>query len=388
MKPRLASFAYLLLSLVVVVRSFGQQASGPIQSQPVNDKIQVELLESEGQHRFVVRGLADVDALSGLDEARLQTLLNVRVVQPDAKTLPPPLLGSYHVQAGALQFQTRFPLNPRIHYQVELAPQLTGSAIPTSLKFAIKQPQLGEAARVLAVYPSADVLPENLLKFYIHFSAPMSRGEAYDRIQLTHAGVKVPDPFLELGEELWDGEQTRFTLFVHPGRIKKGLKPREDVGLPMTDGKDYVLSIDQHWLAADRRPLAARFEKKFRIVTADEQQPNPERWKIDTPQVNTQDPVALTFNESLDHAMLQRVIQVKDLKGDLLPGKLTIDQQETRWSFAPHKPWSAGTYSIEIATNLEDLCGNSLARPFETKLESAVTEQEVARTIAVEFSVQ
>ena len=33
------------------------------------------------------------------------------------------------------------------------------------------------------VYPSTDQLPENQLKFYLHFSAPMSRGEAYSRIQ-------------------------------------------------------------------------------------------------------------------------------------------------------------------------------------------------------------
>ena len=37
---------------------------------------------------------------------------------------------------------------------------------------------------VEAVYPTAERLPENQLKFYLHFSAPMSRGEAYRRVQL------------------------------------------------------------------------------------------------------------------------------------------------------------------------------------------------------------
>ncbi len=49
------------------------------------------------------------------------------------------------------------------------------------------------AASVTEVYPSAAVLPENLLRFYIQFSAPMSRGEAYRRIKLLDAGGKPVD---------------------------------------------------------------------------------------------------------------------------------------------------------------------------------------------------
>ena len=62
------------------------------------------------------------------------------------------------------------------------------------------------------VYPSRAMLPENLLRLYIHFSAPMSRGEAYRRIRLLDAtGKPVDDPFLELDEELWsrDGSGSR-----------------------------------------------------------------------------------------------------------------------------------------------------------------------------------
>ena len=37
---------------------------------------------------------------------------------------------------------------------------------------------------VTQVYPTADRLPENQLKFYLHFSAPMSRGDVYKHIKL------------------------------------------------------------------------------------------------------------------------------------------------------------------------------------------------------------
>ena len=46
--------------------------------------------------------------------------------------------------------------------------------------------------RVLHVYPSSDVLPENELKFYLSFSAPMQQGEAWTRIHLLDAAGKRP----------------------------------------------------------------------------------------------------------------------------------------------------------------------------------------------------
>ena len=73
------------------------------------------------------------------------------------------------------------------------------------------------------------MLPENLLKFYVHFSAPMSRGNIYDYIRLLNAdGKQVELPFLEIDEELWDDSLTRLTLFIDPGRIKRGVLPLEE----------------------------------------------------------------------------------------------------------------------------------------------------------------
>ncbi|MCH7864908.1 MAG: hypothetical protein IIC56_06820, partial [Proteobacteria bacterium] len=102
------------------------------------------------------------------------------------------------------------------------------------------------------VYPSADVLPENLLKFYLHFSAPMSRGDSYQHIRLVRQNGSVVDlPFLELDQELWDRRQTRLTLLFDPGRIKRGLKPHEEVGPALKPGRRYTLEIDAHWLNAE-----------------------------------------------------------------------------------------------------------------------------------------
>jgi len=63
------------------------------------------------------------------------------------------------------------------------------------------------------------------------------------------------------------------TLLFLPGWIKRGLKPREDVGSLMNDGKDYTLRIDSAWRNADRQALVTPFGKKFRVTIADAKQP-------------------------------------------------------------------------------------------------------------------
>ncbi len=229
---------------------------------------------------------------------------------------------------------------------------------------------------------------ENLLKFYIHFSEPMSRGEAYSRIHLLNEeGVEVEDPFLELGEELWDTEQKRFTLFIHPGRIKRGVKPREDSGLPMTEGHQYALRVDQDWKSAEGQVLTESYAKKFRVVGSDEAQPDPVNWKIETPKADSRQPIVLNFNEPLDHAMLKRVLVVRDIQGDAVAGEIEVSEHEKVWKFVPAKAWLRGTYAIEVATNLEDLTGNSIARPFETKMQVDSGDEIAAPTIAIEFSL-
>ena len=99
------------------------------------------------------------------------------------------------------------------------------------------------------VFPSAPELPSNTLKFYIHFSAPMSRGEASRHIHwLDKSGKPTGLPFL-IADELWDSEQQRLTLFFDPGRIKRGIDANEKFGPPIREGEEYTLVIDREFLA-------------------------------------------------------------------------------------------------------------------------------------------
>ena len=70
------------------------------------------------------------------------------------------------------------------------------------------------------------------------------------------------EAYLELDQELWDPSGTRFTLFFDPGRIKRGLKPREELGPALEENKQYALAISREWRDAKGNRLEEAFRKK------------------------------------------------------------------------------------------------------------------------------
>ncbi len=351
----------------------------------IDGSLRLELRESTDSATFAIQGITKLGLLQKMQPEDLQKMMNVRVLVAGDPNAMPSLLGSYSITDTELRFSSRFPLNRSIDYRVELDSYLVQGIHEKMEVLVARLPKKpSPTTLVSAVFPSADVLPENLIKFYIHFSAPMSRGEAYKRIHLMHEGNEVESPFLELGEELWDAEQKRFTVFVHPGRIKKGLKPREDSGTPMTEGREYTLVVDKEWVDANQQSLGMAWKKKFRVVSPDSKQPDPKQWKTTSPTANTNQQFTIAFDESLDHAMLERVVRVRDASGQTLVGRVSISKNETQWAFEPTEPWKSGKYSLLFETAIEDLVGNNLVRPFETLTQetvgggSAVSETEIA----------
>jgi Bacterial Ig-like domain len=348
--------------------------------------IQIELRESSDAATFSARGIRSLEQLKKLPTDDLQKLLTIRV-QKSLNASLPPLLGTVSIIDSDLRFTSRFPLSPSVAYRVELAPMLTDNREVSPILFTAQPRKSSPPTSAVSVFPSADVLPENVLKFYIHFSAPMSRGEAYQRVHLMRGNTEVQTPFLELGEELWDSEQKRFTLFVHPGRIKKGLKPREESGAPMVDGNEYVLSIDGEWLDAQQKPLRAPFVKMFRVAAADAVQPDPKHWKIDPPNANSRSSVKVRFDEPLDHSLLTRVIRVLDASKSEVAGTVSVLEHERVWAFEPKEPWMLGQYTLAIASTLEDLAGNNLARPFETNEREDKVIGAIESEVSIDFNV-
>ncbi len=380
-------FGLLLLLILATGRGAGAQAP----AEPLRIALSRDL-----PARFVVSGLAPemVDEIRRAEWSgeRWQEALSVRLTGTPPR---PPLLGTYAVQGSDLIFTPSFPVDAGRIYDVTLRPsrlpggQRGAADVQVTVASAKKTPLNQPATTISLVTPTVSVLPENQLKFYLHFSAPMSRGEAYRHITLrTEAGEVVAHPFLELPEELWDPELRRFTLLLDPGRIKRGLKPREQFGPPLETGRAYTLEISADWLDANGRPLAAPLRKAFRVADPDDTQPNVERWKIQWPTQATRQPVTIEFDEPLDHGLLQRMIWIVDAEDRVLTGDVRTSDHDRRWEWTPDASWQPGRYRLVIDTRLEDLAGNSLARPFEVDLFETVEREVTRKTQELEFTIR
>jgi hypothetical protein len=341
---------------------------------------------------------ADLAALArgGLRPDQWSALFSVTTVPEGNPTdrMLPPILGSYRVEGSAVRFQPRFPLEPGLIYRATFdVTQLPSARTddgrkPVVADFSLPKPPRAPSTHVTEIYPKRETLPENLLKFYLHFSAPMSRGAAYANIRLRDASGKDLDlPFLEVAEELWDPAGKRLTLLFDPGRIKTGLKPREELGPVLRGGETYTLVINPAWPDAEGQPLESPYRKSFRVGPPDHTPPDPSAWVFHVPAAGSRQALELTFPEPLDRALTARLITIDDREGHPVPGEVAVTDQETRWRLTPDRPWAAGDYRVTVNKDLEDLAGNSVGRAFEVDVFDKVERKPVTETVTLPFRI-
>jgi hypothetical protein len=216
----------------------------------------------------------------------------------------------------------------------------------------------------------------------------MAAGDAYAHVKLLKAnGEPVFRPFLEIGEELWDGTGQRLTLLFDPGRVKRGLSPREQFGPVIEAGQSYRLVVGKEWLDARGQPLAAVFEKRFTAGPAIETALDMKEWKVDSPAAQTSDPLVVRFPRPLDRALLHRMISVVDNHGGQIEGQILVAEEERRWEFRPLADWRAGKYELIADSALEDSAGNNLARPFEVDVFEKVDQSPAPEFVRLSFEV-
>jgi hypothetical protein len=295
------------------------------------------------------------------------------------------LLGTHTLADGTLKFEPRFPFVPGVKYRAIA----TVDGRESTHDFALAKPKV-EPGRVSAIYPSGDKLAENTLRFYIHFSKPMAKGDIYKHVVLRNDTDRkiVELPFLELEEELWTLDQTRVTFLIDPGRIKREVRPRIDLGPTLEEGKTFTLTVAKAWKDADGEPLTVEFRKTFTVGKSDREAIDPEKWTFKEPKSGGRDALTIAFGKPLDSGLAQRLIQVEDAAGKTVTGTIALGKNESEWTFTPTKPWPAGNYALRIATHLEDPSGNRVGEPFEVDLlepvgKPADTATSVTRAFAV-----
>ncbi len=304
----------------------------------------------------------------------------------------PPLSGSYQVVEGTLRFTPQFPLRGGLAFRVEVfPPALRPETSPARYErvFELPAPPKGEAPRVTMIFPSAATLPENQLRFYLHFVTPMVLGEAYDHLSLLKEdGQPVLRPFLEIGEELWDTSRTRLTLLIDPGRIKRGLSPREEHGPVLEAGGKYTLVVTKGWHDASGQSTAEDFRKSFTAGPPVETAIDYKSWKIASPQSGGRDPLVVVFPQPLDRALVERTITLVGPEGQPVAGEVTVGKDERSWHFKSEQGWVAGRHELVIETTLEDLAGNRINRPFEVDEFREIDKTSLPEYVRLPFDIR
>jgi hypothetical protein len=297
-----------------------------------------------------------------LDGVTDDEVVEVRPVQTTLVEPLVPMLGELVSDRATRCFLPRYDFVPGTHYEVFIG----GSSNTTLTMPTVDLPL---ATEVIAIFPTATVVPRNLLRFYIHFSAPMSEGYAADSISVVdEAGKPMPGALLPTEDELWDADRRRLTLLLDPARIKRGLRPHLELGYPLTLGSMFRLVVDEGLRDAQGARLIASAERSYQVASDERRLVDPSRWAVTPPSVGTRDALTLTFDRALDHGLVTHCLRVLSADGRAVEGSVRVSAGERSWSYVPRLPWLAGPHRIAVKPVLEDLAGNSLHRVFDRDL--------------------
>ncbi len=307
--------------------------------------------------------------------------LQVFLYSQDPDNVARPIIGQQIVEANKIYFRPLIPFNTKLTYQARyrqlppftFQPEQEKNYVPTVLT---------------NIYPSIKELPENILKMYLYFSAPMSDGDAYQYLQLTDEnGEIIGSPFLELKPLLWNEDRTRLTLWFDPGRVKRDLLRHQKLGVVLEKGNTYTLSIAKNWKDSNGYALANDFTKKIKVVDADRIIPNPKNWEVIVPKVGTDDPLIIHFKESMDHALATNSLSIQTKSGEMVKGEIVLQKDDTAWQFRPSESWKVSAYQIQIKAVLEDLAGNNLNRLFDRNIEKEKVQKEQLSYYYLDFQI-
>ena len=307
----------------------------------------------------------------------LKPVFRVMVAEGSPEADLPDVSGRYHLYDDEVRFIPTFPFDSDVKYRVIFDARPLGFLLteepteaPMTLELLIPSDQTAPAlTEVTHIFPSGDLVPENLLRFYVCFSSSMQRGRAQAEISLLDSeGQPVEDALYRPPVELWDRTMRRLTVLLDPGRLKRWVGPNVELGPPLTAGQTYTLEIGSGMIDMHGRPLGDRFRKRFLAGNPVRERISVESWKLLPPVTGSTQALVLLFKSPLDWALLLQTITVQSAEGSVIAGQVAVDQCEKRWSFTPASPWIAGMYHMRVESGLEDVCGNSIRGPFDRPL--------------------
>lgn len=281
-----------------------------------------------------------------------------------------PVAGDYVLNGSVLEFRPAFGFATGQAYVVRAVTNEGERIAP----FALQGHLSTLVAAVTGLYPSGDVLPENALRFYIHFSRPMTPHVAFDYIKLRKASGEVDEAaFMRFKQELWNEDRTRLTVLIDPGRIKRNVATNIELGPALVEGQSYTFSVGGGWPSADGTSVLPGFSKTFTVGPALRERPNILNWQITSPCLGTRNALEIAFDRPFDRSQLQHSISVVTADGKALTGTVEVGEEETSWRFKPAKPWPDSEMVLTVHALLEDVAGNN----FSDLLDHTVSEKAV-----------
>src|SRR5262249_11434031 len=177
-------------------------------------------------------------------------------------------------------------------------------------------------------------------------------GSLLPRLSLLRAdGTQVQAPFLE--QELWSPNGKILTIMMHPGRVKSGLKARDEKGPILSVGDSVALALDGV-------PI-----KRWKVGPADEIGPMASGWKVLAVRVGSKQPLVVALDGPIDGRDAD-YLAIADVRDRRVAGRAQLTNGESTWTFTPSAPWRPGAYKLVVRGTLEDPAGNRLGSEFET----------------------
>jgi hypothetical protein len=285
----------------------------------------------------------------------------------------PSIIGNYKSIERYIVFEPAIPFTTGMKYTVLYKNRKLQDIL-------VPAPPGKKAPMVTGIYPSADSVPENLLKIYIGFSEQMQEGVSAQHIFLIRDGKDtLTDVFLDLQPELWNHDRNMLTLWLNPGRIKRDLIPNREEGPPLVAGSRYQVYIKPGWRDAFGDSLGSAYQKNFVTTIRDTLSPGIDNWSITTPRAGTRDPLIVHFKEPLAYLVAKNAIYITDDVPLEQQGAIELADDEKSWRFTPAMKWRKDKYQLKIESRVEDLAGNNLERLFDVDLAKPVANPQPAK---------
>ena len=274
-----------------------------------------------------------------------------------------PVAGRIDLDGHTLTFTPTFGFVAGLSYVAQI--RVAGEEHPL-VPFRIPSEAATMDAAVTEIFPSGDLLPENVLRFYIHFSVPMAPHVAFDHIQLRNASGEVDDAaFMHFKQELWNEDRRRLTVLMDPGRIKRGVATNVKLGPALQEGQQYRLTVVGGWPSADGTSRLAEYSKTFTVSEGIRERPDVGRWQALSACAGTREALEVRFDRPFDRHLLTAGIRVVTSDGKRVNGTVHIGESERVWRFTPNEAW-AEDVRIVVDGRLEDVAGNNFRDLLDT----------------------